>query len=63
MLRQLEEMIALNLTLFTDEEYTQLPIVMEGVRRKIADLKARKAQRYYRVEYCLPCVPRGSGVV
>lgn len=41
MLRQLEEMIALNLTLFTDEEYTQLPIVMEGVRRIIADLKAR----------------------
>jgi hypothetical protein len=41
MLRQLEEMIALNLTLFMDEEYTQLPIAIEGVRRKITDLKAR----------------------
>jgi hypothetical protein len=41
MLRQLEEMIALNLTLFTDQEYTQLPIAMEGVRRQITDLKAR----------------------
>lgn len=45
MLRQLEEMIALNLTLFTNEEYTQLPIAIEGVRRKITDLNASRQPR------------------
>jgi hypothetical protein len=37
LLVQLEEMIALNFTLFTDEEYTQLGVAMETIRRTITD--------------------------
>jgi hypothetical protein len=39
LLTQLEEMIALNFTLFTDEEHTQLRTAMDEVNRSIAVLK------------------------
>lgn len=41
LLLQLEEMIALNFTLFTDDEYRQLPTAINGVRRMIVDLQKR----------------------
>jgi len=41
LLLQLEEMIALNFTLFTDEEYTRIPLAIASVRRVIADLVRR----------------------
>src|ERR1700674_2629849 len=41
MLLQLEEMIALNFTLFTDEEYAQIPNVIGSVSRTIAAFKKR----------------------
>lgn len=41
LLIQIEEMIALNFPLFTDEEYTQLPIAIASVRRTIAELEKR----------------------
>jgi hypothetical protein len=41
LLLQLEEMIALNFTLFTDEEYAQLPIAIASIGRTVADLDRR----------------------
>jgi len=41
LLVQIEEMIALNFTLFTDEEYTQLPTAIASIRRAIAELEKR----------------------
>jgi len=41
LLVQIEEMIALNFTLFTDEEYTQLPTAIAGIRGIIAELEKR----------------------
>ncbi|MBZ5645759.1 MAG: hypothetical protein LAN37_00885 [Acidobacteriia bacterium] len=38
LLMQLEEMIALNFTLFTDEEYQQLPTAIESIRTTVAGL-------------------------
>jgi hypothetical protein len=37
LLIQLEEMIALNFTLFTDEEYAQLPVAIASIRKTVAD--------------------------
>jgi hypothetical protein len=41
LLLQLEEMIALNFTLFSDEEYTQLPAAIASIRRTITELEKR----------------------
>jgi hypothetical protein len=41
LLMQLEEMMALNFTLFTDEEYVRLPTAIASVRRTISDLEKR----------------------
>jgi hypothetical protein len=41
LLTQLEEMIALNFTLFTDEEYTQLPTAIASIRTTVAALQKR----------------------
>jgi hypothetical protein len=41
LLMQLEEMITLNFTLFTDEEYAQLPTAIASVRQIMADLEKR----------------------
>ena len=41
LLVQIEEMIALNFTSFTDEEYAQLPKAIAAVRRTVADLDKR----------------------
>jgi hypothetical protein len=41
LLMQLEEMITLNFTLFTDEEYAQLPTAIASVMQIIADLEKR----------------------
>ena len=38
---QLGEMIALNFTVFTDEEYVQLPTAIDSVRQTIPDLQRR----------------------
>src|SRR5260370_10126512 len=38
---QIEEMIALNFTLFTDEDYTQLPTAIASIRGIIAELEKR----------------------
>lgn len=41
LLLQLEEIIALNFTLFTDEEYTQLPTAIASIRGTITELEKR----------------------
>jgi hypothetical protein len=41
LLVQVEEMIALNFTLFTDEEYTQFPRAIASIRKTIAELEKR----------------------
>jgi hypothetical protein len=41
LLMQLEDMIAFNFTLFSDEEYAQLPTSIAGVRQTVADLQER----------------------
>ncbi len=52
MLMQLEEMIALNFTLFTSEEYAQLSTAIASVGQAITDLQKRpKARRCHRVQY------------
>ena len=41
LLLQLEEMIALNFTLFTDEEYTQLRTAVESVKGTVPDFRTQ----------------------
>lgn len=41
LLGQIEEMITLNFTLFSDEEYQQLPTAIAGIRKAIAEIEKR----------------------
>jgi hypothetical protein len=41
LLVQIDEMIALNFVLFTDEEYQQFPAAIAGIKRTIAELENR----------------------
>lgn len=41
LLIQIEEMIALNFALFTDEEYAQLPAAIADIKKTIAELAKR----------------------
>ena len=41
LLLQLEEMIALNFTLFSDEEYAQLQTAIAGIRKSVTELEKR----------------------
>jgi len=61
LLVQIEEMIALNFTLFTDEEYSQFPMAIAAIRRTIAELEKRpkpsstiESNTIYHVRYDVP---------
>ena len=64
LLMQLEEMIALSFTLFTEAEYGYVRMAMDGVEQAIADLRKKPSPAFHpRIKHRLQYLQRGTGFV